>query len=153
MSPPGDADRFRIAARAYLAYAVVYWIGGVYLVSQGVGIPGEVTASKRAAYVVFWALMGAVPTLVIPYLLRRPRAWFERWILSRRDFARLLAVVMAWRAWEVLRVAMGPTTAVVPAPWGGDISFRAGAIVFFAVTVVALALVARAAWAGSRERA
>jgi hypothetical protein len=51
------------------------------------------------------------------------------------------------RAWHVLRVAIRPETATVAAPWGGEITFRAGAIVFFLVTVGALALIARAAWA------
>jgi hypothetical protein len=151
MSPAGDGERYRTAARAYFGYAVVYWIGGVYLVFQGVGIAGEVTAAKRAAYVAFWATVGLLPMLLVPYLLRRPRAWFERWILSRRDFARLLALVMAWRAVEVLRVALRPATAAVPAPWGGEIPFRAGAVVFFVVTALALALVARAAWARAPE--
>jgi hypothetical protein len=44
-------------------------------------------------------------------------------------------------------VAIRPETATVAAPWGGEITFRAGAIVFFIVTVAALALIARAAWA------
>jgi len=151
MSPAGEGDRFRAAARAYFAYAVVYWIGGVYLVWQGVGIPGPVTPSKRAASLAFWALAGLVPMFVIPYLLRRPRAWFERWILSRRDFARILALFMAWRSIEVLRVALRSATATVPAPWSGEISFRLGAALFFVVTAVALALVARAAWASQEE--
>jgi hypothetical protein len=152
MSPAGEGDRFRAAARAYFAYAVVYWIGGVYLVWHGVGIPGPITPSKRAGYVVFWALAGLVPMFLVPYLLRRPRAWFERWILSRRDFARIVALFMAWRSVEVLRVALRSTAATVAAPWGGDVSFRIGAALFFLVTVAALALVARAAWAGSAER-
>jgi hypothetical protein len=152
MSPAGDLDRFRTAARAYFAYAVVYWIGGVYLVASGVGIPGGVTPAGRAAYVAFWAVVGLVPTFVVPYLLRRPRGWFERWILSRRDFARILALIMAWRAYEVLRIALRAATATVPAPWGGDIPFRAGAAVFFVVTAIALAFVARAAWAPGEER-
>lgn len=138
--------RFVTAAGAYLVYAIFYWVGGVYLVWQGVGIPGPVTPSRRAAYVAFWAALGLVPMLVIPYLLRRRRPWFERWILSRRDFARILVLFMAWRALEVLRVALRSTTATVVAPWGGDIAFRAGAVVFFVVTAVALALIARAAW-------
>jgi hypothetical protein len=124
----------------------VYWVGGVYLVLHGVGIPGPVTPSRRAAYVAFWAVAGLVPMLIIPFLLRRRRAWFERWVLGRRDFARILVVFMAWRALEVLRVALRSTTATVSAPWGGDIPFRAGAAVFFVVTAVALALIARAAW-------
>ena len=82
----------------------------------------------------------------MPYLFRKPRVWFERWILSRRDFARLVAVFMALRALAVLRVVLRPQTATVAAPWGGDITYRAGAGVFFVVTVVALFFVARAAW-------
>ncbi|HEV8584315.1 MAG TPA: hypothetical protein VGT02_05045, partial [Methylomirabilota bacterium] len=84
--------------------------------------------------------------IVIPYLLRRRRAWFERWVLSRRDFARILTVLMAFRAWHVLRVVLRPETASVAAPWGGEITFRAGAAVFFLVTVVALLFVGVAAW-------
>jgi hypothetical protein len=153
MNPAGEGDRFRAAARGYFAYAVVYWIGGVYLVWHGVGIPSPVTPSKRAVYVAFWAIAGLVPMFVIPYLLRRPRAWFERWLLSRRDFARILALVMAWRAIEVLRVALRSATATVAAPWGGEIPFRLGAVVFFVFTAVALALLARAAWASPGEAA
>jgi hypothetical protein len=153
MSPPAEGDRFRTAARAYFAYAVVYWLGGVFLVWHGVGIPGPVTPARRAVYVLFWAVVGLVPMFAIPYVLRRPRAWFERWLLSRRDFARILALFMAWRAVETLRVALRSVTTTVPAPWGGEISFRAGAAVFFVVTAVALALVARAAWAPPEDHA
>jgi hypothetical protein len=53
---------------------------------------------------------------------------------------------MAVRAWAVLRVALRPEAAAVAAPWGGELSFRVGAAVFFVVTVAALILVARAAW-------
>lgn len=135
--------RFGAAARAYLVYGVVYLVGGLYLVAQGVGARGS-----RQAAGLEWAVIGLVILVAIPYLLRRPRPWFERWVLSRRDFARILAVLMAVRAWAVLRVALRPETATVAAPWGGDVSFRAGAAVFFVVTVVALGFVARAAWAG-----
>jgi hypothetical protein len=143
----GD-DRFRLAARAYVAYAIVYWIGGVYLVWHGVGIPGPITEYKRNVYVAFWALVGLVPLLVIPWLLGRRRPWFERWLLSRRDFARILTLFMVWRAIAVLRVAVRPVTATVAGPGGEAIPFRLGAIVFLVFTVVALALIARAAWSG-----
>ena len=68
-------------------------------------------------------------------------------MLSRRDFARVLTAFMAVRAWHVLRAAIRPESATIAAPWGGEITFRAGAIVFFIVTVAALVLIARAAWA------
>ena len=136
-------DRYQVAARAYLTYGVIYWIGGVYLAAQGVGVRGE----RMMQPGVVWIVLGLVFVVAIPYLLARRRAWFERWVLSRRDFARILTLFMALRAWHVLKVAVRPETATVSAPWGGEITFRAGAIVFLLVTVIALLLIGRAAWA------
>jgi hypothetical protein len=135
-------DPFRTAARAYFGYGVVYWIGGVYLAWHGVGVRGGSMAQAGVG----WIVLGLVLVLGIPFLLSRPRPWFERWILSRRDFARIVALFMAIRALAVLRVVRRPETAAVAAPWGGEISFRAGAVVFLLVTVLALVFVARAAW-------
>src|SRR5919204_3895479 len=95
--PPFDAgDRFRDAARAYLVYGLTYWIGGVYLALHGVGVRGSAASAG-----LFWIAVGAVLVGLVPYLLGRPRAWFERWIVSRRDFARIVVVLMALRAWKV----------------------------------------------------
>lgn len=135
-------ERFELAARAYLIYGVIYWIGGVYLAMQGVGVRGGRVMQPGMV----WIVLGLVFVVAIPYLLAGRRAWFERWILSRRDFARILTAFMALRAWHVLRVALRPETASVSAPWGGEMTFRAGAIVFLVVTVAALVLVGRAAW-------
>jgi hypothetical protein len=142
--PFDPGDRFRDAARAYLVYGIVYWIGGVWLAFQGVGVRGD--AAGRG---LVWLVLGLIFVVGIPYLLRRPRPWFERWILGRRDFARILTVFMAIRAWAVLRVALRPETASVAAPWGGEITFRVGALVFLVVTLAALAFVVRAAIARS----
>jgi hypothetical protein len=136
-------DPFRLAARAYLLYGVVYWLGGVYLATQGVGVRGGRMMQAGVA----WIVLGLVFVGAIPYLLAGRRAWFERWILSRRDFARVLTALMAFRAWHVLRVVLRPETASVAAPWGGEITFRVGALVFLIVTVAAAFLVGRAAWA------
>ena len=134
-------DAFRSAARAYFIYGLVYLLGGLYLVTHGVGARGSRLASGAE-----WGLLGAVLLLGIPYLLWRRRAWFERWVLTRRDFARVLSAFMAVRAWAMLRVVLRAETATVPTPWGGEFTFRAGAAVFFVVTVVALVFVARAGW-------
>jgi len=142
------AGRFRAAAKAYLVYGVVYWIGAAYAAFHGIGVRAEGRIDWRG---VTWVLVGLVLVVVIPYLLRRRRTWFERWILSRRDFARIISLSMAWRALEVGVRALRPQSASLPAPWGGEVSFRPAYIVFFVVTVVALAFVARAAW--SEERA
>jgi hypothetical protein len=136
-------DPFRLAARAYLVYGVVYWLGGFYLATQGVGVRG----GRMMQGGVVWIVLGLVLVVLIPYLLAQRRAWFERWILSRRDFARVLAAFMALRAWHVLKVALRPETASVAAPWGGEVTFRIGAIVFLIVTVAAVVLIGRAAWA------
>jgi len=136
-------DRFRLAARVYLVYGVIYWLGGSYLATQGIGVRGGRMVQPGMG----WIVVGLVLVGAIPYLLAGRRAWFERWILSRRDFARVLTALMALRAWHVLRVALRPDTASVAAPWGGEVTFRAGAIVFLIVTVAALLLIGRAAWA------
>ena len=141
--------RFRVAARAYLVYGIVYYVGGLYLLWPGVGVMGSL-AERRLGTLGFWALAGLVPLLVIPYLIHARRGWFERWVLSRRDFARLVALFLAFRAYKIGQVVTYPHGASVPAPWGGSLSFRVGAAVFLVVTVGALAAVARAAWA--RER-
>jgi len=142
---PGSVlmDRFRLAARAYLVYGVVYWLGGFYLATQGVGVRG----GRMMQAGVVWIVLGLVLVVFIPYLLAQRRAWFERWILSRRDFARVLTAFMAVRAWHVLKVALRPETATVAAPWGGEVTFRVGAIVFVIVTVAALLVIGRGAWA------
>jgi hypothetical protein len=142
VSGPAVRDRFELAARAYLIYGVIYWVGGVYLATQGVGVRGA-----RMQSGVVWIVLGLVFVLAIPYLLARRRAWFEAWVLSRRDFARILTGFMILRAWHILKVVLRPETASVSAPWGGEITFRAGATVFLLVTVAALVLVGRAAWA------
>ena len=47
----------------------------------------------------------------------------------------------------VARVVFRAGSATVAAPWGGVVSYRVGGAVFIVVTLTALALVARAAWA------
>ena len=143
MSPDPDDDRFRSAARAYLAYGIVYWIGGVWLAMHGVGVRAGGSVAWRG---VAWIVVGLVFVVLVPFLLRRRRRFFERWILSRRDFARVVSLLMAFRAFEVARVALRQDGPTVAAPWGGQVSFQAGAVVFFLVTVAALFFVARAAW-------
>ena len=144
----GSAGRFRDAARAYLVYGVVYWVGAAYAAYHGIGVRAEGRIDWRG---MLWVILGLVFVIAIPYLLRRRRPWFERWILSRRDFARIISLSMAWRAVEVGTRALRPQSASVPAPWGGEVSFRLAYTVFFVVTVAALFFVARAAW--SEERA
>lgn len=136
-------DRFQVAAHAYRIYGVIYLIGGSYLILHGVGVRGGRVVESAAV----WVVLGLFFIVFIPYVLAQRRAWFERWIVSRRDFARILVVFMAWRAWHVLRVVIRPDTATVAAPWGGEITFRLGAAVFLVVTVATFLVIGRAAWA------
>jgi hypothetical protein len=137
--------RYRTAARAYFAYGLVYYVGGLYLVRQGVGVMGAMEG-RSTSTLAFWAVTGLVPLLLVPYLLTSRRGWFERWMLTRRDFARLIAILLAFRAWKVSQVVLQPSSAFVPTPWGGTISFPVGAAIFLIATVAALAAVIRAAW-------
>jgi hypothetical protein len=141
-------DRFRAAARAYFVYGVIYLIGGLYLVAHGVGVRGS-----RVVAGIEWFVVGLVLLVGIPFLLRRPRAWFERWIVTRRDFARILAALLTYRAFKVGQIALKTDSGSVAAPWTGVISFRVGAALFFAVTVTALVFVVLAAWGSERAEA
>lgn len=135
MSPAGDP--YRAAALAYFAYGLVYLVGGLYLVSQGVGVRGGESGMLK------WGLLGLVPLTVIPALLWHRWSWLGGWI-SRRTFAWLVAILLAARSAKVGQIAVQGGGSV-PAPWGGNIGFQAGAIVFLLVTLVALAFVVRAA--------
>lgn len=129
--------RFKQAAWAYLIYGVIYWFGGLYLQMRGLG-PGR--------YVVFWFVAGAAIVLLFPYLLSRDVPWFDRWVLSRRDFARILTVVVAFRAFEVGRIAIRGGPSAMPAVGGGTFPTSVGAWVFFIITLATAAMLARAAW-------
>jgi hypothetical protein len=133
----GDA-KFRQAAWTYFAYGIVYWIGGFVLISAGLGPRGMSGGGT-------WFVVGALFIVVIPWLLLRERAWFERWVLSRRDFARILTLLIALRAVEVGRIALSPRSELVSAG-GFAIPMSLGAAVFCLVTVATAVMVARAAW-------
>lgn len=134
--------RFRQAAWTYVAYGVIYWVGGLVLMSAGLG-PGGMTRGGAA-----WFVVGALFVAVFPWLLARERRWFDRWVLSRRDFARILTLLVALRAVEVARIAWSPRSDLVSVG-GFAIPTRAGAAAFVLVTVVTAVVLARAAW--SRE--
>lgn len=139
--PTVDA-RYRAAAGAYLVYGVVYLVGGLYLISQGVGVAGARAEAGMTEAMVRWGLIGLVPLVVIPLLLWRPWSFFGGWI-SRRGFAGLVALFLIGRSYKVGEVAVRGDS-VVPAPWGGDFGFQAGAVVFLAFTLAALAFLLRA---------
>jgi hypothetical protein len=145
MSRPRDP--FRAAAFAYLGYGAVYWVGGLYLISQGVGVAGGRTGGATGASMVTWGLLGLIPLLVVPLLLWRPWSWWGGWV-SRRTFAWLVAGLLAVRAVKVGSVVVHGGAAL-PAPWGGEITFQAGAALFFVVTVAALLFMVRAALSGT----
>ncbi|MGH7391680.1 MAG: hypothetical protein ACREM3_19815 [Candidatus Rokuibacteriota bacterium] len=146
MTDVAARDPFRIAACAYLVYGIVYLIGGLYLVSHGVGVAGGRTSGAIGPAMLRWGLIGAIPLIGIPLLLSRPWSRLGGWV-SRRTFAWLVSLLLALRAFKVGEFALRGG-AGVPAPWGGEISFRAGATVFLVVTLMALGFVLRAAWMG-----
>ncbi len=137
------ADAFRAAACVYVIYGVVYLVGGLYLISQGVGVMGAPTTGATSLTMLRWGLIGLIPLVAIPWLLARRWSWRRGWV-SRRTFAGLVALLLAIRAFKVGAVAVHGG-ATIAAPWGGEITFQVGAAVFFVVTVAALFFVARAA--------
>jgi hypothetical protein len=136
-------DPYRAAARAYFVYGLVYLIGGLYLVSQGVGVMGSRSGDATARTMAFWGGIGLIPLLLIPWLLARPWSWLGG-LVSRRGLAWLVAALLAYRAYKVGQVARHGGASVA-APWGGEIGFQTGAMVFLVVTLIALAFMLRAA--------
>ena len=137
------SDPFRAAAWAYLIYGIVYFIGGLYLISQGIGVMGARTPDATADTMLYWGLLGSIPLVLIPWLLSRPWSMLGG-LVSRRTFAWVVAVLLAIRVYKVSEIAIRGGGSVA-APWGGEISFQRGAAVFLIVTVIALAFVLRAA--------
>jgi hypothetical protein len=137
------SDPYRSAALAYVIYGLVYLVGGLYLISQGVGVMGASTSGATARTMLRWGLVGLLPLVAIPWLLSRPWTWFGG-LVSRRVFAWLVAGLLAIRAFKVGEVALRGGASVAT-PWGGQISFQVGAAVFLVFTVIALAFVVRAA--------
>ena len=136
-------DSFRAAAWAYLVYGVVYLVGGLYLISQGIGVMGDRTADATGYTMLYWGLLGSIPLVMIPWLLWFPWSMLGGFV-SRRAFAWVVAFLLAIRVYKVSEVAIRGGASVA-APWGGEISFQFGAIVFLVVALVALGFVLRAA--------
>lgn len=130
-------DKFRQAAMTYLAYGVVYWVVALYLQLRVFEVRGPLLV---------WFAIGALIALGGPWLLGRRRPWFERWIVTRRDFARVLAVLVALRTLAVAWIAWRGPSMRMPTFGGGVPPSAAGAWVMAAVAGVTAAMLARAAW-------
>jgi hypothetical protein len=133
-------ERFKQAAWAYFIYGVLYMIGALYLAGQGVAV-----RRTGAGPMVAWFVIGALLIVVFPWLIARgARVGWCLW------FTRLLTLLVAYRAFEVGRVALAPKLRGVPLPGGGEIPMSLGAGVFFVITLITMAMLARAAW-GRRQ--
>jgi hypothetical protein len=132
-------ERYRQAAWAYVVYGVVYWLGGLVLATAGLGPRGMERGGTA------WFVVGALFVVVIPWLLVRERGWFARWVLSRRDFARVLTLLVVLRAVEVGRIAWRSSALTVVA-LGVEVPMSVGAWVFCLLTVVTALMLGRAAW-------
>ncbi|MBI4611227.1 MAG: hypothetical protein HY726_19740 [Candidatus Rokubacteria bacterium] len=125
-------ERFKQAAWAYLAYGIFYWVGGLYLATRGLAVGRGI----------IWFVLGAIFVVVFPWLIARGhRAKGYLW------FCRILTLLVAYRAFEVGRVALAPRFPAVPLPGGGEVPMSLGAAVFFLITLATAAMLARAAWA------
>ena len=134
----GVERRYEQAAWTYLGYGVVYWFTALYL---------QLTVFPVRGPLLVWFGAGALIAVGVPWLLYRPRRWFERWVLSRRDFARVLAVLVAIRAVYVARLALGGAPSMrMPSVGGGVPPNAAGAWVMALVALVTAVMLARAAW-------
>ena len=129
-------ERFRQAAWTYFGYGMLYMVGAIYLVTQGVGARGT-----QAAPVVAWFVLGTLFIVVFPWLIARGTRG-RRYVW----FTRVLTLLVAFRAFGVGRVMIAPSVPSVPLPGGGELPMRLGAGIFFLMTLAAVAMLVRAAW-------
>lgn len=128
-------EKFSQAAWAYAGYGILYWLGGFYLASQGIGVGRGIV----------WLGLGAAFVVAFPWLIARgPRGAGYLW------FTRVLALLVAWRAFEVGRIALAPTFPSIPFPGGRRLPMSAAAGVFFLITLATAVMLNRAAW--SRDK-
>jgi len=131
-------SRFRQAAWTYLVYGALYWVTALYLQLRVFEVRGPLLV---------WFGIGALIALGVPWLLIRRRRWFERWILTRRDFARILTVLVAVRAFAVAWLALrGPGGMRMPNLGGGVPTSAWGAWMMAIVAAATAVMLARAAW-------
>jgi hypothetical protein len=131
--------KFRQAAWTYFGYGAVYWLTAMYLQLRVF----EVRAGARG-----WFALGALIAIGVPWLLARRRPWFERWVLSRRDFARVLTLLVLVRAAAVARLALtGAEPTRMPRLGGGVPTSSAGAWAMALIALATGAMLARAGWA------
>ena len=126
---------FKQAAWTYFVYGVLYWLGGLYLATRGLAVGRGI----------FWFVLGALFVVVFPWLIARgSRGSGYLW------FARILSLLVAFRAFEVGQVMLAPRIPTVPLPGDAEIPMRLGAGLFFLITLATAAMLARAAW-GRRQ--
>lgn len=131
--------KFKRAAWTYLVYGVIYWLTALYL---------QLTVFPARGPFTVWFGLGALLAMGVPWLLFERRPWFERWVVSRRDLARILAALVALRAVTVARIAVREPEAIrMPSMGGGVPPNRAGAWMMAIVAVITAIMLARAAWA------
>lgn len=134
--------RFKVAAWVYFTYGVLYLAGAIYLDSQGLGREAAAPWARTASFV-----MGALFVLIFPWLISRgARGRGYLW------FTRILTLLVAFRAFQVGRIALAPTVPSVPLPWGGELPMAVGAWTFFAIALATMAVLSWASWAAGAPR-
>ena len=126
-------ERYRQAAWTYVVYGVVYWLGGLALARSGLGPRGM----ERGRWA--WFIIGAL------FVLDLSLAAHAGVAVAARTSRGLLAVLVAYRALEVARIAWrsgGETVSVA----GLAVSMPAGAWAFCLLALVTALMLARAAW-------
>jgi hypothetical protein len=122
---------FKQAAWAYFVYGVLYWLGGLYLATRGLTVGRGIS----------WFVLGALFIVVFPWLIARgARGSGYLW------FARILTLLVAFRAFGIGQVMLAPKIPTVPLPGDAEIPMPLAAGLFFFITLATTAMLARAAW-------
>ena len=120
---------FKTAAIAYFVYGIIYMGGASHL-----GLTGSSARAMESNSWVWYAI-GAAFTIGFPILIYRGYVWFTRGLI----------LLMAFRVYGLVTVALGPAASdVVPLMGESSISKGLGSVVFAAVATVTAIFLLRA---------
>ena len=120
---------YQQAALAYFIYGLIYFAGALHLSQQGLSGRGSM---ENSGWV--WFAAGAVFVVGFPLIIMRGVRWFTL----------AVATFMMFRVYALLKIAINGQQALIPLPWGGEITRSGGALVFAAVALVAMGMLLRA---------
>ena len=124
-------EKYKQAALTYLIYGIIYLAGAIVIAQSGVSAK---TMRPNSGLVYF--IIGALVVIGFPLLISKRYKWFTR----------ILALLVLYKVYEIVKVLINDIGKSVPLPWGGEISMFTGGVIFLVLAAITCVMLARAGW-------